>query len=78
VPELLAILALLIWSSLAVSAVALTGVPALFSTGIALAIGGACGLPWIRWRELSRSAVLLPTLNAAWYQACSLLLESYE
>jgi drug/metabolite transporter (DMT)-like permease len=59
VPELLAILALLIWSSLAVSAVALTGVPALFSTGIALAIGGACGLPWIRWRELSLSALLV-------------------
>lgn len=58
-PELLAILALLIWSSLAVSAVALSGVPALFSTGVALAIGGACGLPWVRWRELSPSAVLV-------------------
>lgn len=58
-PELLAILALLIWSSLAVSAVALSGIPALFSTGVALAIGGACGIPWVRWRELSPSAVLV-------------------
>lgn len=58
-PELLAILALLIWSSLAVSAVALSGVPALFSTGVALAIGGLCGLPWVRWRALSPSVVLV-------------------
>ncbi|MBC9967667.1 EamA family transporter [Ralstonia pickettii] len=58
-PELLAILALLIWSSLAASAVALSGIPAPFSTGVALVIGGACGLPWVRWRELPPSAVLV-------------------
>lgn len=46
-----AFFAILLWSTLAVSGVVLAHVPPFFLVGVALLIGGLCGLPWIKdWR----------------------------
>lgn len=64
-----AILTLLIWSTLAVSVVSLSTVPPLLVTGIALTGGGVIGLPWIRWRTLDWRAVVVGSLSMFGYHA---------
>lgn len=50
-PLLLALVAIGIWSSLALLTTLVAGLPPLFSTGVALCIGGLVGLPGVRnWR----------------------------
>ncbi|VVE15819.1 hypothetical protein PIN31115_02867 [Pandoraea iniqua] len=68
-PLVVAILTLLIWSTLAVSVVSLSTVPPLLTTGIALTGGGLIGLPWVRWRTLDWHAVLIGSLSMFGYHA---------
>jgi drug/metabolite transporter (DMT)-like permease len=51
-PALLpALFAIGVWSSLALLSTLTAGLPALFTTGVALCVGGLVGLPWARdWR----------------------------
>ncbi|VVE26557.1 DMT family transporter [Pandoraea anhela] len=68
-PLAIAILTLLIWSTLAVSVVSLSAVPPLLTTGIALTGGGLLGLPWVRWRSLDWRAVVVGSLSMFGYHA---------
>ncbi|ODP34539.1 DMT family transporter [Pandoraea sp. ISTKB] len=68
-PLMVAILTLLIWSTLAVSVVSLSAVPPLLTTGIALTGGGLIGLPWVKWRSLDWRAVLVGSLSMFGYHA---------
>lgn len=55
----MAIGALLIWSTLAVSVVSLSDLSPLLTTGIGLAVGGMIGLPWVPWRSIPVRAVVV-------------------
>ncbi|MGO4158673.1 DMT family transporter [Cupriavidus sp. YAF13] len=68
-PMALAVCALLIWSTLAVSVVSLSGLSPLLTTGVALAGGGIIGLPWVAWRRLEPGAVLVGSLAMLGYHA---------
>ena len=54
-----AVVAILIWSSLATLSLSLRGVPPLFLVGAALCIGGLLSLPWARQWTLRWSVVAL-------------------
>ncbi|MDW3685295.1 DMT family transporter [Cupriavidus sp. CV2] len=68
-PTTLAICALLIWSTLAVSVVSLSALPPLLTTGLALIGGGALGLPWVRWRHLRARPLLVGSAAMLGYHA---------
>lgn len=65
----MAISALLIWSTLAVSVVSISKLSPLLTTGIALAGGGLIGLPWVPWRALRSAAVAVGALAMFGYHA---------
>lgn len=65
----MAVCALLIWSTLAVSVVSLSELSPLLTTGIALAGGGLIGLPWVPWRSLRTRAVAVGALAMFGYHA---------
>lgn len=65
----MAICALLIWSTLAVSVVSLSEMSPLLTTGIGLAGGGLIGLPWVPWRSLRPRAVAVGALAMFGYHA---------
>lgn len=68
-PLVVAILTLLIWSTLAVSVVSLSAIAPLLTTGVALTGGGLIGLPWVKWRSLNWRAVLVGSLSMFGYHA---------
>ncbi|WP_455282577.1 DMT family transporter [Cupriavidus necator] len=65
----LAVFALLIWSTLAVSVVSLSNLSPLLTTGVGLAGGGLVGLPWVSWQTLKLRAVLVGTMAMLGYHA---------
>lgn len=64
-----AVITLLIWSTLAVSVVSLSTIPPLLTTAIGLAGGGLIGIPWIRWRQLKARIVIVGSLSMFGYHA---------
>ena len=65
----MAIFALLIWSTLAVSVVSLSDLSPLLTTGIGLAVGGMLGLPWVPWRLIPLRAVVVGGSSMFGYHA---------
>lgn len=65
----MAISALLIWSTLAVSVVSLSKLSPLLTTGIALAGGGLIGLPWVPWRSLRLRTIAVGAIAMFGYHA---------
>lgn len=58
-PEALALATIFLWSALAVSGVLLANVPPFLLVGMALSIGGLCGLPWfLQWKVPLRTLLL--------------------
>lgn len=68
-PITLAIFALLIWSTLAVSVISLSGLSPLLTTGVALTGGGLVGLPWVNWKQLELKAMLVGIASMLGYHA---------
>lgn len=55
----LAIIALVIWCTLATSIVTLSSISPMLITGLGLLAGGVLGLPWVKWRSFDKSALLI-------------------
>ncbi|WP_051974582.1 DMT family transporter [Cupriavidus necator] len=65
----LAVMALLIWSTLAVSVVSLSDLSPLLTTGVGLAGGGLICLPWFSWKTVKLRPVLVGTAAMLGYHA---------
>lgn len=68
-----AFVAIMLWSTLAVSGVLLAHMPPFFLVGVTLLIGGLCGLPWARDWRVPRWTFALGIYGIFGYHLCIFL-----